>query len=83
MRPQSLAKDEIEMPLRNENVSPVMTQAQSDALAERIASVLRARKNIGDERRMLDREYWQRNNNRSLSRYYKLRGAAREQSASN
>ena len=57
-----------------------MTQAQADALAERIASVLHARKKFGDERRMLDRESWQRNNNRALSRYYKLRGEVREQS---
>ena len=44
------------------------------------ASVLRARKKIGDERRMLERESCQRNNDRALSRYHKLRGEVREQS---
>jgi hypothetical protein len=35
---------EIEMLLTNENVPPGMTQAQANALADRIASVLRERK---------------------------------------
>jgi len=68
------------MLLRNENVPPAMTQAQADALAERIASVLRERKKFGDERRIVDREYQRRNSNCALARYHKLRGEIREQS---
>jgi hypothetical protein len=62
------------MLLETENEpAPVMTQQQSDALAERIAAVLRERKKIAHERRMRDREYQRRNNDRALARYYKER----------
>ena len=59
---------------------PVMTQQQCDALAERIAAVLRERKRLGEERRNQEREYQRRNNERALSRYYKVRGEFPEQS---
>ena len=49
-----------------ENVlTPEMTQQQRDALAERIAAVLRERKKIGAERRMQQR----RNIERYLARH--------------
>jgi hypothetical protein len=53
---------------------PVMTQQQCDALAERIAAVLRERKRLGEERRRLQLEYQRQNNEPALSRYHKLRG---------
>ena len=59
---------------------PVMTQQQCDALAERIAAVLRERKRLGEERRSQEREYQRRNNERALSRYYKVRGEFHKQS---
>ena len=59
---------------------PVMTQQQSDALAEQIAAVLRERKRLGEERRSQEREYQRRNNERALSRYYKVRGEFHKQS---
>jgi hypothetical protein len=58
----------------------VMTQQQRDALAERIAAVLRERKRLGEERRRREREYQRQNSERALSRYYKLRGEFHEQS---
>ena len=57
-----------------------MTQEQCDALAERIAAVLRERKKIGDERRRQERRYDRQNSYRALARYYKLRGEYRERS---
>jgi hypothetical protein len=70
-----------QMLLETENESmPVMTQQQRNALAERIAAVLRERKRLGKERRSRKREYQRRNNERALSRYYKVRGEFPEQS---
>lgn len=54
------------------------TREQCDALAERIAAVLRERKMIGDERRRQEREAYRRNSDRALARYYKLRGDVRD-----
>ncbi len=52
-----------------ENVqTPEMTQLQRDALAERIAAVLRERKKIGAERRMQQRS----NSERALARHRRL-----------
>ncbi len=59
--------------------TPVMTEEQCDALAERIAAGLRERKKIGDERRRQELKYGHHNNERALARYYKLRGEVREQ----
>ena len=59
--------------------TPGMTQEQCDALAERIAAVLRERKKFGDERRRQEMKYGRHNNDRALARYYKLRGEFREQ----
>ena len=70
-----------QMLLETENEPmPIMTQQQRNALAERIAVVLRERKRLGDERRSREREYQRRNNERALSRYYKVRGEFHEQS---
>jgi len=70
-----------QMLLETENEPmPVMTQQQRNALAERIAAVLRGRKRLGEERRSREREYQRRNNERALSRYYKVRGEFHEQS---
>lgn len=70
-----------QMLLETENEPmPVMTQQQRNALAERIAAVLRGRKRLGEERRSREREYQRRNNERALSRYYKVRGEFPEQS---
>jgi hypothetical protein len=70
-----------QMLLETENEPmPVMTQQQRNALAERIATVLRERKRLGEERRSREREYQRRNNERALSRYYKVRGEVPEQS---
>jgi hypothetical protein len=80
MRRRYWRKVEIEMLLGNENVPPAMPQAQADALAERIASVLRARKQFRDERRTLNREYQRRDNNCTLARYHKLGGEVRGRS---
>jgi hypothetical protein len=57
-----------------------MTQQQCDALAERIAAALRERKRLGEEHRRQQRDYQRQNNERALSRYYKLRGEFHEQS---
>jgi len=70
-----------QMLLETENEPmPIMTQQQRNALAERIAVVLRERKRLGEERRSREREYQRRNNERALSRYYKVRGEFHEQS---
>jgi hypothetical protein len=58
--------------------TPVMTQEQCEALAERIAAVLRERKQIGDERRRQDSAYRQRNSDHARARYHQLRGGFRE-----
>ena len=58
--------------------TPVMTQEQCDAVAERIAAVLRERKRIAHERRMRGREYQRRNNDRALARYYQERVEVRK-----
>ena len=70
-----------QMLIKTENEpTPGMTQEQCDVLAERIATVLRERKRLGEERRRREREYQRQNNERALSRYYKLRGEFHEQS---
>lgn len=51
----------------------VMTQEQCDAMAERIAAVLRERKTIGDERRRRRLEYERKNGERALARYYNFK----------
>jgi hypothetical protein len=62
------------MLLQTENEpTPIMAQEQCDALAERIAAVLRERKKIAHERQMREREYQRRNSDRALARYYKER----------
>jgi hypothetical protein len=67
------------MLLETENDStPVMTNAQCDAVAERIAAVLRQRQTIGDERRRQEQEYRRLNSERALARHYKLRGEFRK-----
>ena len=55
----------------NEPLS-VMTREQCDALAARIAAVLRERKQLGDERRRRQQEYERKNGERALARYYNL-----------
>lgn len=58
---------------RLENVeTQVMTETQCDALADRIAAMLRERQEIGAARRRLEREYQRRNNERALARYRSL-----------
>ena len=49
-----------------------MTQTQCDALADRIAAVLRDRQEVGAERRRQEREYQRLNSARALARYYSL-----------
>ena len=51
------------------------TREQTDALAERIARVLRERKKAGAERRMHELEAQRRNSQRALARYRELRAA--------
>ena len=50
----------------------VMTQTQRDALADRIAAVLRERQEVGAERRRQEHEYQRRNKERALARYRSL-----------
>lgn len=50
----------------------VMTQTQCDALADRIAGVLRERQEVGAERRRREREYQHRNSERALARSRRL-----------
>jgi hypothetical protein len=47
-----------------------------DALAERIATVLRQRQKVGTERRTHKSEYQRLNHDRALARYYRLGGEA-------
>jgi hypothetical protein len=49
-----------------------MTQTRCDALAGRIAAVLRERQQVGAERRRQEREYQRRNSERALARYRSL-----------
>jgi hypothetical protein len=49
-----------------------MTQAQRNALADRIAAVLQKRQEVGAEKRRQEHEYERRNGERSLARYRKL-----------
>lgn len=65
------------MLLKNDS-TPVMTNVQRDALAERIAAVLRQRKTIGVERRRQEQEYRRLNSERAIARHYKLRGEFRK-----
>ena len=69
------------MHVETENyLTPVMTQDQCDALAERIAAVLRERKKIGDERRRQESAYRQRNSDYARARYHRQRGGLQEHS---
>jgi hypothetical protein len=52
-----------------------ITQEQCDALAERIARVLRERQQVAAERRMRALEVQRRNSQRSLARYHAVRAA--------
>lgn len=54
-----------------------LTQAQQNAMAERIAAVLLERKRVGEERRMRERENWLRSSRRAQDRY-RLRMQIRE-----
>ena len=54
-----------------------LTQAQQDAIAERIAAVLLERKRIGEERRIRERDNWLRSSRRAQERY-RLRMQVRE-----
>ena len=51
------------------------TQEQSDALAERIARVLRERQHVAAERRMRALEVQRRNSQRARARYHAVRAA--------
>lgn len=55
-----------------------MTGEQQAAMAERIARVLRERKQIGEERRQQERDNWLRNSERSRERYLLRMQALRE-----
>jgi hypothetical protein len=55
-----------------------MTQEQCNALATRMAAVLRERKNLGEVRRKQEREYQRRESGRPLVRSYQLRGESRK-----
>ena len=50
----------------------VMTQTQCDALADRIAAVLRERQEVGAERRRRERDYQHRNSERAIARSRRL-----------
>ena len=54
--------------------TPGITQQERDALAGRIAAVLRKRKKLGAERRVQELEYQRLNRERALARHYRLRG---------
>ena len=73
------AADEEPTPVVTQETS-VMTQEQSDALAERIAAVLRERKDLAYARRRRQREYQGQNGERPPACQYKLREHFREQS---
>lgn len=65
-----LRKEQPRMLPANENVPrPAMTAEQCDALAERIATVLRERRRIGEERRRQERECRLRNSECAAARY--------------
>ena len=49
-----------------------MTEIQCDALASRIAAMLRERQEVGAARRRLEHEYQRRNSERALARYRSL-----------
>jgi len=57
-----------------ESTDVVLTQDQTDTLAERIAAVLLERQKIGDERRIQEQAYQRRNAESALARHYRLRG---------
>jgi hypothetical protein len=65
---------------RTDEPSSVMAQEQCDALAARIAAVLRDRKKFGEERRRRRLEYERLNGERALARHYKLRDDFRKRS---
>ena len=50
----------------------VLTQAQRDATADRIAAFLRERKKIAEQRRLQECEYRTRNSERARERYYRM-----------
>jgi hypothetical protein len=52
-----------------ESTDVVLTQDQTDTLAERIAAVLRERKKVGAQRRMRELEMQRRNSQRTAARY--------------
>jgi len=66
---------------RTDEPTSVMAHEQCDALAERIAAVLRQRKQLGDERRRQQREYQRVNCERALARHYRLRDDLRHDPA--
>jgi len=59
------------------NVGGELTQAQQDAIAERIAAVLRERKQVGEERRRQARANWLRSSRLGQERY-RLRTQVRD-----
>jgi hypothetical protein len=63
--------------LERDGAAYELTQAQQDAIAERIAAVLRERKQIGEERRRQERDNWLRSSRRAQERY-RLRMQVRE-----
>jgi hypothetical protein len=52
-----------------ESTDVVLTQDQTNTLAERIAAVLRERKKVGAQRRMREREMQRRNSQRAAAPY--------------
>jgi hypothetical protein len=55
-----------------------LTQARQNAIAERIARVLRERKRVGEERRKQERDNWLRNSQLQRERYLLRMHADRE-----
>jgi hypothetical protein len=55
--------------LETDSAQGELTQAEQDAIAERIAAVLLERKRIGEERRRRERENWLRSSRRAQERY--------------
>jgi hypothetical protein len=51
-----------------------MTTERTEALGERIATVLRERRRIGEERRRRENDYQPRNAQRTIARHIRLRG---------
>jgi hypothetical protein len=63
--------------LETDSAGGELTQAEQDAIAERIAAVLLERKRIGEERRIRERDNWLRSSRRAQERY-RLRMQVRE-----